>query len=155
MSQNTTAASVRIYRQNHRRVLKNRGKARDAGACTDCGGVAQQWSQVHGTSGADPSDYEPRCVTCHHKYDGHGPGPGPLTEIVAETADPPYLQLAEILRSQIESGELAPGRLVPSIVTLSQRYGLAKTTVRKSLALLRAEGLIESRPSWGTFVRRQ
>jgi GntR family transcriptional regulator len=72
-----------------------------------------------------------------------------------EAADPPYIQLAAILRAQIRSGELAPGRPVPSIVTLSQEYGMAKTTVRKSLALLKAEGLIETRPSWGTFVTKR
>lgn len=66
--------------------------------------------------------------------------------------EPPYLQLAAILRSRIESGELAPGQMVPSIVTLSQEYGLAKTTVRKALDILRHEGLITMRPSWGTFV---
>ena len=66
--------------------------------------------------------------------------------------EPPYLQLAALLRRQIESGELAPGEMVPSIVTLSQEYGLAKTTVRKALAILRQDGLITMRPSWGTFV---
>jgi len=66
--------------------------------------------------------------------------------------DPPYVQLAAILRGEIQRGELAPGQMVPSIVTLSQQYGVAKTTVRKSLALLREEGLIVTRPSWGTFV---
>lgn len=65
---------------------------------------------------------------------------------------PPYLQLAAILRDRIESGELAPGQMVPSIVTLAQEYGIAKTTVRKAMALLRDEGLVRMRPAWGTFV---
>jgi DNA-binding GntR family transcriptional regulator len=66
--------------------------------------------------------------------------------------EPPYLQLAAILRGHIASGELQPGQMVPSIVTLSQEYGLAKTTVRKTLDVLKAEGLIVTKPSWGTFV---
>lgn len=66
--------------------------------------------------------------------------------------EPPYLQLAAILRGQIASGDLQPGQMVPSIVSLSQEYGLAKTTVRKTLEVLKTEGLIVTRPSWGTFV---
>lgn len=69
--------------------------------------------------------------------------------------EPPYLQLASILRAKIESGELPAGRMMPSIVTLSQEYGLAKTTVRKSLDILKAEGLILTRRSWGTFVAKR
>ena len=65
---------------------------------------------------------------------------------------PPYLQLAAILRARIESGELAPGVMIPSITTLSQQYGVALSTVRRSLGVLKDEGLIRTRPSWGTFV---
>lgn len=66
--------------------------------------------------------------------------------------EPPYLQLAAILRARIEAGELAPGVMIPSITTLSQEYGIAVSTVRRSLDVLKAEGLIRTRPSWGTFV---
>jgi DNA-binding GntR family transcriptional regulator len=66
--------------------------------------------------------------------------------------EPPYLQLAGILRARIASGELAPGVMIPSITTLSQEYGVAVSTVRRSLGVLKAEGLIRTRPSWGTFV---
>lgn len=65
---------------------------------------------------------------------------------------PPYLQLAAILRARIESGDLAPGVMIPSITTLSQEYGVALSTVRRSIGVLREEGLIRTRPSWGTFV---
>jgi GntR family transcriptional regulator len=65
---------------------------------------------------------------------------------------PPFEQLAAILRARIESGELADGQMIPSITTLAQEYNLANTTVRKALAALREEGLIRTRPAWGTFV---
>ena len=48
--------------------------------------------------------------------------------------------------------QLAPGAMVPSIVTIHQEYGIAKTTARKVLAALRDEGLIITTPGWGSFV---
>lgn len=63
---------------------------------------------------------------------------------------PPYRQLASILRARITSGELA-GRL-PSEKSLMQEYGLALGTVRKAIAVLRDEGLVQTTPGWGTYV---
>jgi GntR family transcriptional regulator len=65
---------------------------------------------------------------------------------------PPWQQLADLLRGRIESGALAPGDRLPSIVSLAQEYDLAPVTVRKAITRLRDEGLIESRVGWGTFV---
>ncbi len=65
---------------------------------------------------------------------------------------PPWEQLAGILRSRIEDGELQPGDRIPSVVSLAQEYDLAPGTVRKALAQLQREGLVESRVGWGTFV---
>jgi GntR family transcriptional regulator len=65
---------------------------------------------------------------------------------------PPWEQLAGILRSRIESGELRPGDRIPSVVSLAQEYDLAAGTVRKALTQLQREGLVESRVGWGSFV---
>jgi len=65
---------------------------------------------------------------------------------------PPWMQVRDELRRRIVSGELAPGAMVPSIVTMHQEFGIAKTTARKVLAALRAEGLIVTTPGWGSFV---
>jgi GntR family transcriptional regulator len=70
-------------------------------------------------------------------------------------ADFPYVQLANILTAQIESGELRPGARVPSITTLVQTYGVGKNTARKALTLLEERGLVVIRQSWGTFVKGQ
>lgn len=67
---------------------------------------------------------------------------------------PPYRQLAAILRDMITSGELAPGATVPPIKRLRAEYGVAETTARKAVALLRDEGLVETVTGWGTFVRK-
>ena len=67
---------------------------------------------------------------------------------------PPYRQLAAILRDQIATGELAPGAMVPPIKRLRAEYGVAETTARKAVALLRDEGLVETVTGWGSFVRK-
>ena len=64
-----------------------------------------------------------------------------------------YLQLADLLREQIRSGKLPPRSRVPSLVDLAAKYELAEMTVRKALRLLIDEGLIETRPGRGTFVK--
>jgi GntR family transcriptional regulator len=71
-----------------------------------------------------------------------------------ESAVPPYRQLAAILREQIRSGELAPGATVPPVKRLRAEYGVAETTARKAVALLRDEGLVETVMGWGSFVRK-
>jgi GntR family transcriptional regulator len=63
----------------------------------------------------------------------------------------PWRQIHADLVRQIESGELAPGSRVPSIVTLAQTYEVALTTVRKALDALKAGGLVVTSPM-GTFV---
>ena len=66
--------------------------------------------------------------------------------------EPPYLQLAEILESDIRSGVLAPGTRVPSIADLMGRYDIGKNTALRAVGELRSKGLVEVRPGWGTFV---
>jgi GntR family transcriptional regulator len=65
---------------------------------------------------------------------------------------PVYAQLAGILRAQIERGELAPRRPLPSKRTLMQEYGIAGGTVDKAMSLLRADGLIKTVPGKGLYV---
>ncbi|MGN9791246.1 GntR family transcriptional regulator [Streptomyces sp. OZ13] len=64
----------------------------------------------------------------------------------------PYRQLAEILRARIARGDWAPGRAIASETQLVQQYGLARSTVRRSIALLVDEGLLFTVPQRGTFV---
>ena len=65
---------------------------------------------------------------------------------------PVYRQLAAILRGQIERGELAPRRPVPSKRQLTQQYGIAGGTVDKAMDLLRAEGLVKTVTGRGIYV---
>jgi GntR family transcriptional regulator len=67
-----------------------------------------------------------------------------------DSADPPYRQLAAILRGQIERGEIT--NRLPGERHLQQQYGMALVTVRKAVRVLRDEGLVKTQPGWGTFV---
>jgi GntR family transcriptional regulator len=77
---------------------------------------------------------------------------GDLVTIDYEGETPLWRQLSELLRAQIESGELPAGRLVPSEATLVQRYGLSRGTVRKALDALVKDGLVRRVQGRGTFV---
>jgi len=63
----------------------------------------------------------------------------------------PWRQIYAALRARIESGDLAPGDRLPSIVSLAQEHGVALTTVRKALDALKDDGLVVTSPM-GTFV---
>jgi GntR family transcriptional regulator len=69
-----------------------------------------------------------------------------------EGKTPVYLQIAAILRGQIERGELVPGRPVPSETQLMQRYEVARLTARKAVRVLADEGLVEVVPGRGAYV---
>jgi GntR family transcriptional regulator len=60
---------------------------------------------------------------------------------------PVYLQLADLLREQITSGELRPGTSLPAEPRLAQH------SVRAAIAVLRHEGLIETNRPTGNRVR--
>ena len=70
--------------------------------------------------------------------------------IDADSPEYPYVQLAALLRAGIASGEIGPR--VPSITELAEETGLATGTVRRALAILKDEGLIEAVPGRGSFV---
>lgn len=78
----------------------------------------------------------------------------PTKALVREKRDRQYLykQLAEIIRTEIETGKYTPGDRLPSMDVLADTYSVNKITVRKALAELSAAGIIYSVPAKGTFV---
>lgn len=64
-----------------------------------------------------------------------------------------YQEIADRLREQISSGELAPEDRLPSEPDLVQRFGASRNTVRLALALLTNQGLVVTRQGLGTFVQ--
>jgi DNA-binding GntR family transcriptional regulator len=63
--------------------------------------------------------------------------------------------MAAWLRSRITSGELAPGQVLPSEKDLMDTFGVARTTARRAMAMLRAEGLAETVAQRGSYVTRR
>ena len=69
-----------------------------------------------------------------------------------EGKEPLYRQLANILREQIASGQVPPGRRLPSKLSIRQQWGVSQNTTERALKLLRDEGLIETSLGRGLFV---
>lgn len=67
-------------------------------------------------------------------------------------ASPRYLQIAEDLRSQIESGSIPRGSRLPTEQELCKEYEASRNTIRDAIKRLVNEKLIETRPGQGTFV---
>jgi DNA-binding transcriptional regulator YhcF (GntR family) len=67
-------------------------------------------------------------------------------------AEPPYQRIATALRHRIESGELAPGDLVPSTRELAREWDVALATAAHALQALAREGLVRGVPRVGTVV---
>ena len=69
-----------------------------------------------------------------------------------DSATPVYVQVANILRARLESGELLPDRPVPSESQLQQEFGVARGTARKAIGVLREEGLVVTVMGRGSYV---
>lgn len=76
----------------------------------------------------------------------------PDAEIDHEGPVTPYQQLAGILRARIARGDWAPGRAIASETSLVQQYGLARSTVRRAVAVLVEEGAVFTVAQRGTYV---
>jgi DNA-binding GntR family transcriptional regulator len=66
---------------------------------------------------------------------------------------PPYRQIADIIRQRIKSGEYPKGSRIPTESEVVETWEVARTTARRAIALLREEGLVETVPQRGTYVR--
>jgi len=64
----------------------------------------------------------------------------------------PYLQVAEIIRNQIHSGELPSGSRITE-AEITETCAVARSTARRTLAVLREENLIFTVPQRGSYVR--
>jgi GntR family mannosyl-D-glycerate transport/metabolism transcriptional repressor len=64
-----------------------------------------------------------------------------------------YHEIADQVRDAIRSGQLAPGMAVSSEPELAKQFGVTRTTARRALAQLEADGLVEVLPGRGRFVQ--
>lgn len=65
---------------------------------------------------------------------------------------PPYQRVVADLRAKIENGELLPGEQLPSLDRMASDYGVSRSVAQRAVTELAAEGLIETRRRWGSFV---
>ncbi|MFF5172157.1 winged helix-turn-helix domain-containing protein [Micromonospora sp. NPDC000089] len=65
---------------------------------------------------------------------------------------PKWEQLADQIRSQIESGELAPGDQLPSTAQLKDQHGVSATVVRQAILVLQTQGWVQGVHGLGVFV---
>ena len=65
----------------------------------------------------------------------------------------PYQDIVDELRSSIVGGALDEGAQLPSEHELAERFGTSRPTVRRALALLKAQGLVTTEQGRGAFVR--
>lgn len=63
-----------------------------------------------------------------------------------------YAKFLNDIKLSIISGELSEGEFIPSENSLVQQYGLSRPTVRKALAELAQEGLIQTIPGKGSMI---
>lgn len=66
--------------------------------------------------------------------------------------NPLYVELADRLRTDIESGVFGPGDRMPSEPSLCRTTGHSRSTVRKALQLLVDQGYVTKSQGKGTFV---
>ena len=65
---------------------------------------------------------------------------------------PLYHQLRQLLREQIQRGELRDGQQLPREEDLAKRLGISRVTVRLALAELAEEGLLVRQRGRGTRI---
>lgn len=71
----------------------------------------------------------------------------------AQGRKPRYVEIADELRSRIDSGAYSNAGKLPSERSLTEEFDAARNTVRDALQILRMEDLIESRGGSGVYLR--
>src|ERR1700739_1893069 len=73
-------------------------------------------------------------------------------EIDPQSQLPLYAQVQAALTTRIADGSLAVGAQLPPEDLLSERFGVSRTTIRKTVQTLVDRALLEIRRGKGTFV---
>ena len=79
-----------------------------------------------------------------------------MTQRLDPRSDRPLaLQLADLLRAEIQEGRRRPGSQLPTESEFQAEYGVSRTTIRTALAVLAGEGLVLTRKGYGSYVRNR
>lgn len=74
-------------------------------------------------------------------------------QISFTSGKPVYLQLVDQVRNAAASGALRPGEPLPGIRPLAEQLRVNRNTVAKAYTELEGQGLVETIPGKGCFVR--
>lgn len=75
-------------------------------------------------------------------------------QIIRRGTLPIYLQIAGVLRRNIETQKWRSGQSLPSLDQLAEEFGISRVTARQAITVLEEEGLIWRRQGKGTFVSK-
>jgi GntR family transcriptional regulator len=76
-----------------------------------------------------------------------------VIQIDFKTGKPVYLQLVDQVRYAAASGALRPGEPLPSIRPLAEELRVNRNTIAKAYAELESQGIIETVPGKGCFLK--
>lgn len=75
-----------------------------------------------------------------------------MKKLQSDSSSPLYVQLMQRISADIEKGTYAVGTRIPPEHELEHLYQVSRVTVRRALAELTSEGLLERKQGKGTFV---
>jgi GntR family transcriptional regulator len=76
-----------------------------------------------------------------------------LLQVNFKSGKPVYLQLVDQVKAAAASGALRPGEALPSIRPLAEELRVNRNTVAKAYAELESQGVIETLPGKGCFLK--
>ena len=76
-----------------------------------------------------------------------------IFQVDFQAGKPVYLQLADQIRYAAASGRLRPGEPLPSLRPLAEELRINRNTIAKAYAELESQGVIETLPGKGCFIR--
>src|ERR1700693_3770007 len=77
-----------------------------------------------------------------------------IFQVDFQAGKPVYLQLADQIRYAAASGRLRPGDPLPSLRPLAEELRINRNTIAKAYAELESQGIIETVPGKGHFLRQ-
>jgi GntR family transcriptional regulator len=78
-----------------------------------------------------------------------------ILQVDFQTGKPVYLQLADQIRYAAASGRLRPGEPLPSLRPLAEELRINRNTIAKAYAELESQGIIETIPGKGFFLKQK
>ncbi|MEJ2245696.1 MAG: GntR family transcriptional regulator, partial [Acidobacteriota bacterium] len=76
-----------------------------------------------------------------------------MIQINFKSGKPVYLQVVDQIKTAAASGALKPGEPLPTIRPLAEELRLNRNTIAKAYAELENQGVIETLPGKGSFVK--